>query len=138
MSRPKTRAALMEELEHAVRRSSAQGVLFGQTVANRVGLSNSDMECLDFLILEGRVTAGRLAEVFGLLLLFAAFFSAVLLAVTSFARSFKEAQAYLIPLMLVSMTPGITSETRMPVPNTAIRSASVNPTIANLVALYAA
>ena len=56
----------MEELEHAVRRSSAQGVLFGQTVANRVGLSNSDMECLDFLILEGRVTAGRLAEVTGL------------------------------------------------------------------------
>jgi DNA-binding MarR family transcriptional regulator len=56
----------MLELEHAVRRSSAQGVLFGQTVANRVGLSNSDMECLDFLILEGRVTAGRLAEVTGL------------------------------------------------------------------------
>src|SRR3984885_6706328 len=66
LSRPKTRAALMEELEHAVRRSSAQGVLFGQTVANRVGLSNSDMECLDILILEGRVTAGRLAEVTGL------------------------------------------------------------------------
>src|ERR1700688_1861947 len=66
LSRPKTRAALMEELEHAVRRSSAQGVLFGQTVANRVGLSNSDIECLDFLILEGRVSAGRLAEVTGL------------------------------------------------------------------------
>jgi DNA-binding MarR family transcriptional regulator len=56
----------MEELEHAMRRSSAQGVLFGQSVANRVGLSNSDMECLDFVILEGRVTAGRLAEVTGL------------------------------------------------------------------------
>jgi DNA-binding MarR family transcriptional regulator len=66
LSRVKTRAALMEELEHAMRRSSAQGVLFGQTVANRVGLSNSDMECLDFVILEGRVTAGRLAEVTGL------------------------------------------------------------------------
>ena len=45
--------------------------------------------------------------VFGLLLLFAAFFSAVLLALTSFARSFKEAQAYLIPLMLVSLAPGL-------------------------------
>lgn len=45
--------------------------------------------------------------VFGLLLLFAAFFSAVLLAVTSFARSFKEAQAYLIPLMLLALTPGV-------------------------------
>jgi ABC-2 type transport system permease protein/sodium transport system permease protein len=48
-----------------------------------------------------------MAEVFGLLLLFAAFFAAVLLALTSFARSFKEAQAYLIPLMLVSLVPGL-------------------------------
>lgn len=46
-------------------------------------------------------------EFCGLLLLFAAFFSAVLLALTSFARSFKEAQAYLVPLMLASTAPGI-------------------------------
>jgi ABC-2 type transport system permease protein/sodium transport system permease protein len=32
-----------------------------------------------------------------------------LLAVTSFARSFKEAQAYLIPLMLASIAPGMIS-----------------------------
>jgi DNA-binding MarR family transcriptional regulator len=56
----------MQELEHALRRSSAQGVIFGQTVANTVGISGSDLECLDFLNLEGRVTAGRLAEVTGL------------------------------------------------------------------------
>jgi ABC-type Na+ efflux pump permease subunit/membrane protease YdiL (CAAX protease family) len=48
-------------------------------------------------------------KVFGLMLLFAAFFSAVLLTVTSFARSFKEAQAYLIPLMLIAMAPGMLS-----------------------------
>jgi len=48
-----------------------------------------------------------LAQVFALLVLFAAFFSAILLAVTSFARSFKEAQAYLIPLMLLSLAPGM-------------------------------
>ncbi len=46
-------------------------------------------------------------QVFGLLLLFAAFFSAVLLTLTSFARSFKEAQAYLIPLMLLALVPGV-------------------------------
>ena len=46
-----------------------------------------------------------LFEGFGLVVLFAAFFSAVLLVVTSFARSFKEAQAYLVPLMLVSLCP---------------------------------
>ncbi len=51
----------------------------------------------------------ELLEITALLVLFAAFFSAVLLAVTSFARSFKEAQAYLIPLMLASIAPGMLS-----------------------------
>src|SRR3954466_14629322 len=66
LSRPKARDALLRELEEAMRRSSAQGVIFGQTVANVAGISGSDLECLDFLNLEGRVTAGRLAEVTGL------------------------------------------------------------------------
>ena len=52
-----------------------------------------------------------LAKIFGLMILFAAFFSAVLLAVTSFARSFKEAQAYLIPLILLSIGPGLLAMT---------------------------
>src|SRR5436305_15046789 len=65
LSRPKARAALLQELEEAMRRSSAQGVVFGQAVANVAGISNSDLECFDFLNLEGRVTAGRLAEVTG-------------------------------------------------------------------------
>ena len=51
----------------------------------------------------------RVVQILALLVLFAAFFSAVLLALTSFARSFKEAQAYLIPLMLLSLGPGIVS-----------------------------
>lgn len=46
-------------------------------------------------------------KVFGVLAVFAGFFSSVLLAVTSFARSFKEAQAYLIPVMIVSIAPGM-------------------------------
>jgi ABC-2 type transport system permease protein/sodium transport system permease protein len=58
---------------------------------------------------EAGISAGAIAAVFALLLLFAAFFSAVLLAVTSTARSFKEAQAYLIPLMLVALAPGVLS-----------------------------
>ncbi|MCC8980987.1 MarR family transcriptional regulator [Bradyrhizobium sp. 10BB] len=56
----------MQQLEEAMRRSSAQGVMYGQAVANMAGISNSDMECMDILNLEGRVTAGRLAEVTGL------------------------------------------------------------------------
>jgi DNA-binding MarR family transcriptional regulator len=66
LSRAKARAGLLQELEEAMRRSSAQGVLFGQAVASVAGISGSDLECLDFLNLEGRVTAGRLAEVTGL------------------------------------------------------------------------
>src|ERR1700716_4063246 len=66
LSRPKARAALFQELADALPRASAQGVIFGQTVANVAGISGSDLECLDFLNLEGRVTAGRLAEVTGL------------------------------------------------------------------------
>ncbi|MGQ0634492.1 MAG: ABC transporter permease subunit/CPBP intramembrane protease [Planctomycetaceae bacterium] len=58
---------------------------------------------------EGGLSLGVIAAVFGLLLLFAAFFSAVLLVITSCARSFKEAQAYLIPLILVSLAPGMVS-----------------------------
>ncbi|WP_407181547.1 MarR family winged helix-turn-helix transcriptional regulator [Bradyrhizobium sp. STM 3562] len=49
-----------------MRRASAQGVLYGQTVADVAGVSGSDLDCMDVLNLEGRVTAGRLAEVTGL------------------------------------------------------------------------
>lgn len=66
LSSAKTRAALTTELEHAIRRSTGSGAIFSQTVASYVGVSSSDLECLDFLNLEGRVTAGRLAEVTGL------------------------------------------------------------------------
>jgi membrane protease YdiL (CAAX protease family)/ABC-type Na+ efflux pump permease subunit len=48
-----------------------------------------------------------LFQVFLLLILFAAFFSSLLLAVTSFAKSFKEAQVYLIPIILLSLGPGL-------------------------------
>lgn len=55
------------------------------------------------------LTLPMMAAVFALLVLFAGFFSAVLLTVTSFARSFKEAQAYLIPVVLLSLGPGFVS-----------------------------
>ncbi len=58
---------------------------------------------------DGGISPGMIITIIALLTVFAAFFSAVLLSITSFARSFKEAQAYLIPLMLISLTPGIFS-----------------------------
>jgi ABC-2 type transport system permease protein/sodium transport system permease protein len=48
-------------------------------------------------------------EIFLLLLLFTSFFAALLLALASLARSFKEAQAYLVPLMVVALIPGMVS-----------------------------
>jgi sodium transport system permease protein len=58
---------------------------------------------------ENALSAGVVGVVLALLVLFTMFFAALLLAITSFAKSFKEAQAYLIPLMLLALTPGVMS-----------------------------
>jgi ABC-type Na+ efflux pump permease subunit/membrane protease YdiL (CAAX protease family) len=58
---------------------------------------------------ERGLTAGVVLGIFGLLMLMACFFGSVLLVVTSFARSFKEAQAYLIPIVLLALVPGMLS-----------------------------
>jgi DNA-binding MarR family transcriptional regulator len=49
-----------------MRETSAQGVLFSHAVAARVGISSSDLECLDIVLLTGRATAGELAKATGL------------------------------------------------------------------------
>jgi sodium transport system permease protein len=58
---------------------------------------------------EGGLSAKTIVQGLAALVLFVGFFSALLLALSSFARSFKEAQAYLIPLMLVALAPGVIS-----------------------------
>lgn len=63
----------------------------------------------DRVILGEGASIGMFLQVLALLIVFASFFSAVLLSITSFARSFREAQAWLIPLMLISLAPGILS-----------------------------
>jgi DNA-binding MarR family transcriptional regulator len=60
------RAALLQELENAMRKASSQGAMFAKTVADRAGISSADMDCIDFVNLEGRMTAGKLAELTGL------------------------------------------------------------------------
>ena len=55
----------------------------------------------------GTFNVSVMFQILLLLVLFAAFFSALLLAVTSFAKSFKEAQVYLIPIILLSLGPGL-------------------------------
>ncbi|QDU96188.1 ABC transporter permease subunit/CPBP intramembrane protease [Lignipirellula cremea] len=82
--------------------TAAVNLLAMTITVNSLGLGSVLLGAAGFSI-------GVIGSIFGLMVLFAAFFSAVLLCVTSFARSFKEAQAYLIPLMMLSIGPGLVS-----------------------------
>ena len=66
MSSSDPRDALMAAVLRAIRRESSQAALFSQAVAERLGLAGIDIECLEMLQEEGRVTVGRLAELTGL------------------------------------------------------------------------
>ncbi|HEX5415415.1 MAG TPA: MarR family transcriptional regulator [Chloroflexota bacterium] len=57
---------LLAAIQRAQRALSSQTVLFSQAMAERLGLTPSDLECLGFLLEEGAATAGRLAEITGL------------------------------------------------------------------------
>jgi DNA-binding MarR family transcriptional regulator len=56
----------IDSVLRALRRVNLQGSFFGQTVAIRFGLSESDIETLESLIEVGASTAGRLSELTGL------------------------------------------------------------------------
>jgi DNA-binding MarR family transcriptional regulator len=56
----------VESVVKALRRANFQGSIFGQSVAIRLGLSESDIDALELLIDTGAATAGRLAEVLGM------------------------------------------------------------------------
>ena len=61
-----TRAALLEALDRELRTGSALSVLRSHLLADHLGISSTDLECLDILDLHGPLTAGRLAELTGL------------------------------------------------------------------------
>jgi DNA-binding MarR family transcriptional regulator len=65
-SSQEAKRALAGRLRLALRRSSAAGVLHGQTVARRVGVNSSDLECLDLILMSGPSTAGEIARHTGL------------------------------------------------------------------------
>ena len=66
-----------------------------------------------------------------LLLPLAIMFSAMLLAVCSFARSFKEAQNYIVPVMLAAMIPGVVGM----LPGTRLEGPILIMPVANIVVL---
>jgi DNA-binding MarR family transcriptional regulator len=57
---------LLEDLERAMRRLACQSAIFRRSLASGLGISMSDLECLDILHLEGRLAAGRLGQALGL------------------------------------------------------------------------
>ena len=56
----------IDSVVRSLRRVNLQGSFFGQTVAIRFGLSESDVEALEVLLDTGAATAGRLSELMGL------------------------------------------------------------------------
>ncbi|HEX5014927.1 MAG TPA: MarR family transcriptional regulator [Candidatus Limnocylindrales bacterium] len=56
----------VESVLRSLRRVNLQGSFFGQTVAIRFGLSESDVEALELLIDAGSATAGKLSDLMGL------------------------------------------------------------------------
>jgi DNA-binding MarR family transcriptional regulator len=56
------RDELLRDLALAGRRLSTATILFHQAVADRLGLNVTDHKCVDFLLLNGPMTAGELAS----------------------------------------------------------------------------
>lgn len=61
-----TKMQVIQELQIQFRLSSANSVMFSQAIAAKVGIHSTDNECLDYLLLNGPSTAGRLSELTGL------------------------------------------------------------------------
>lgn len=61
-----SRMALLAALDREIRQASARGVLFSESVARRLGITPTDLECIDIVGVDGRVTAGELARATGL------------------------------------------------------------------------
>jgi len=61
-----TREQRLRDLETAMREASGLSVVFSSVVADHLGISSRDLECLDMIVLKGRVTAGELAAATGL------------------------------------------------------------------------
>jgi DNA-binding MarR family transcriptional regulator len=53
-------------LHRAIRETSAQATLLSNAIAQRVGITINDIECLDIINLNGPMTAGKIAKTTGL------------------------------------------------------------------------
>ncbi|MBN1373683.1 MAG: MarR family transcriptional regulator [Anaerolineaceae bacterium] len=66
MEESSERTKLIEAVNEATRQQSTWTVMFHAAVANEIGLNITDHKCLDILLHQGPITAGKLAELTGL------------------------------------------------------------------------
>jgi DNA-binding MarR family transcriptional regulator len=64
--RRQTKAELVDELGMAFRVAQNRSQALDELVAQRLGVNLTDLRCLDIVEQQGRITAGRLAELAGL------------------------------------------------------------------------
>lgn len=60
------RSDLIAAMADGLREISGLGVLHSQALAARLGISGSDLECFDYVLMRGPMTAGELARATGL------------------------------------------------------------------------
>jgi DNA-binding MarR family transcriptional regulator len=65
-ARPQERAELEVAFATAMRRTGSLMQLMGQAAADRIGINNTDLNCLNILSFSGHMTAGELARATGL------------------------------------------------------------------------
>ena len=63
---PSEREILLSDLAHLAQRAAADGILFHQAVADRIGVHVSDLRCLYILLEDGPMPAGEIGERTGL------------------------------------------------------------------------
>jgi DNA-binding MarR family transcriptional regulator len=66
MAGPRERAELELAFATAMRRTGSLMQLMGQAAADRIGINNTDLNCMNILSFSGHMTAGELAKATGL------------------------------------------------------------------------
>ncbi len=95
--------------------AAISGYLVGGAIMDRMSAANGSAETDPFAMVMGgslTINAQVLIELFLSAVLLTAFISALLIAISMFARSFKEAQSYIGPLSIVLVIPAVAMQFR--------------------------
>jgi len=96
---------LTASIATAVLSITSMAVSFGAGKKLLLSVTNGEADAA----LQITITGKAMVSIFFVVLPLAVFFSAALLALSLFAKSFKEAQSYISPLMIVLVLPAVAS-----------------------------